>query len=74
MEMQRLGWFTDRTVVLGPRWGSVMFLEGIHSKVRLLYWSFWARPHKDFPLHSEGVPGVCLQPGNGIILFTSTQR
>lgn len=49
-----------------------MFLEGIHCKVRLLYRSFWAHPN--FPLYSEGVPGICQQPGNRITVFTLTRR
>ena len=53
-------------------WSSVMFLEGIHCRVRLLYRSFWAHPH-NFPLYSEGIPGICQQPGNRITVFTLTQ-
>ena len=60
--------------MLGPLWGSVMFLEGTHCKVRLLYRSFCAHPHRNFPLHSERVSGICLQPGNGIIVFTLARR
>lgn len=68
MQMQttnQWSWFTNRTTGLG----SVMFLEGTHRKVGPLYWSFWSRLHENFPLHSAGVPGVCLQPGNGMTVF-----
>lgn len=49
-----------------------MFLEGIHYKVRLLYRSFWAHPH-NFPLYSEGVPGICQQPRQQDYLSTLTR-
>lgn len=44
---QRLGWCCPAPTPKG--WSSVMFLEGIHCKVRLLYRSFWAHP----PQHSS---------------------
>ena len=68
--LPRLRWCCPPPTPKG--WSSVMFLEGIHCKVRLLYRSFWAHPH-NFPLYSEGVPGICQQPGNRITVFTLTR-
>lgn len=58
-------WLTDGAMGLG----SAMFLEGTHRKVGLLYWSFWSCLHENFPLRSAGIPGICLQPGNGMTVF-----
>lgn len=35
---------------------------------------FLGHPHENIPLHSEGIPCVCLQPGNEIIAFTVARR